>query len=238
VAERLPAQITTLHRGRLQKLSGEALRERASCASRVLVDLGTGDALFPYRQARADPSALCIGVDPAADNMRKTSARIGRKPARGGVENLLLVVARAEALPEALRGLATRLTVLFPWSGLLRALVQPDPAVLATMRSLLLPTGRLDSLINLQVFEDAAYRARQDLPELDLAYVQQVLQPRYSRAGLPIETCQELGPGPLPMRTSWGQHLALGSKRRTLQLVARAAEPAATAPDPSEAPDG
>ena len=227
MSEHLPAEITTLHRGRLQSLPCEALRERAQRATQVLIDLGTGDALFPYRQARADPNALCIGVDPAADNMRKTSARIGRKPARGGVDNLLLVVARAEALPPALQGLATRLTVLFPWSGLLRALVQPDAAVLARMRSLLLAEGRLDALINLQVFEDAAYRARQRLPAFDAAYGHEVLAPLYAQAGLAMETCEELGPGPLPMRTSWGQHLTLGSRRRSLRLIAWA-----TARDP------
>lgn len=216
--------IRTIARGRIETLAPEELVGRARAAPRVFVDLGTGDGSFAYREAKADPEALVIGIDPVAENMRKYAARIGRKPSRGGVDNLLLIIASVEALPQALKGLADRLSVLFPWSGLLRALVLPEPGVLGDMRELLAEGGLFESLINLAVFDDEAYRARQDLPDLDPERDREDMSRKWAEAGLIITDWEVLEPGQVPLRTRWGQHLSLGSGRRTLRLSARSTE--------------
>ncbi|WP_428564708.1 MAG: hypothetical protein ACP59X_02720 [Solidesulfovibrio sp. DCME] len=212
--------LRTVRNGRIEPLPASGLLDRARAASHVLIDLGTGDASFHYREAKGKPDSLCIGVDPAADNMLRTSSRIGRKPSRGGVDNLVLLVASVEALPAVLRGLAARVTILFPWSGLMRALVTPDPTVLEAVRGLLAPGGFVEALLNLQVFGDQDYRQRLELPEFDAATARPALADAYAKAGLRISDWDIVEPGQVTLRTTWGQHLTRGSGRLTLRLVA------------------
>src|SRR5688572_26206092 len=93
----------------------------------VVVDVGTGDGRFVYEAARLDPEALYIGLDPDADAMAEYAYRAGRKPARGGVENLLYVVASIEQLPVELESIAHQVHVNFPWAALLRGVILPEP---------------------------------------------------------------------------------------------------------------
>lgn len=224
--------LRSLVRGRIEPLTQHDLRARAQAAPRVLVDLGTGDGSYPYREARENPDTLCIGIDPVAENMRKVSNRIGRKPSRGGVADLVLLVASAEDLPLGLQGVANRVTVFFPWSALLRALVAPDLEIITSVGSLLAREGRIEALINLKVFEDEAYRTRKDLPMFEPASARDALAESYRGVDLEIDEWEVLDPRAVPVRTTWGQHLTLGSGRPTLRFVARRTG----APPPGAAP--
>ncbi|WP_428559749.1 MAG: hypothetical protein ACP59X_14920 [Solidesulfovibrio sp. DCME] len=212
--------IRTVRNGHIELVQASDLRNRVKAAGHVLIDLGTGDASFPYREAKSKPDTLCIGVDPAAENMLKISSRIGRKPSRGGVDNLLLLVASVENLPPVLNGIATRVTILFPWSGLMRSLVAPDRTVLEAVRALLIPNGFIEALLNLQVFSDQEYRQRHDLPEFDPFHARNPLADEYAKARLRISDWEIVEPGQMTMRTTWGQHLTRGSGRLTLRVVA------------------
>jgi 16S rRNA (adenine(1408)-N(1))-methyltransferase len=204
------------------ELSGDELHARAAGFAEVLIDLGTGDGRFVYDFAGAHPDTLCVGVDAVGEAMRELSLKATRKPARGGRANALYVVAAVESLPPELRGLATRVTVNFPWGSLLRALVEPDAAVLAGVRALLRPGGRLTALINLSVLEDRPYAERLRLPDVTAEHVENILRPGWRAAGLDIDEWRELLPGDIP-RTTWGQHLTRASGRKTALLSARAA---------------
>jgi 16S rRNA (adenine(1408)-N(1))-methyltransferase len=70
-------------------------------------------------------------VDADAASMAEASRRATRGVRRGGLANALFVVAAAEALPAELDGIATSLTVHFPWGSLLRGLLDADPLILA-----------------------------------------------------------------------------------------------------------
>jgi tRNA G46 methylase TrmB len=73
---------------------------------RVLVDLGTGDGRFVDLIARRDPGCLAIGIDACREPLIERSRRA---PA-----NALYLIANALTLPDALDGVATRITVNFP----------------------------------------------------------------------------------------------------------------------------
>ncbi|MGB0670976.1 MAG: class I SAM-dependent methyltransferase, partial [Rhodospirillales bacterium] len=146
--------LRSIRRGREEALAPEDLRTRAAAAAGVLLDLGTGDGAYPYRFARDNPDWFAIGLDAAADNLAKTAKRIGAKPAKGGVDNLVLLVEAVERLPDALDGIADRLTVNFPWGSLQQGLVLGEAAILAPLRRALKPGGRFDIWLNMQVFAD------------------------------------------------------------------------------------
>jgi 16S rRNA (adenine(1408)-N(1))-methyltransferase len=214
--------IRVVRRGRIEEVNVSAVAEFLSAFTKIHVDVGTGDAVFPYREAQRDPKILCIGIDPVAENMTKISNRIGRKPARGGVNNLLLIVANVETIPRVLDGKASRLTILFPWGSLLRSLVVPVPAVLMRLRALLSDDGEFESLLNMQVFDDKSYRDRHKLPPLDVKYIEDQLSQVWTDCGLNIFIIEQYEPNKLPIRTSWGQHLTLGSNRKSIFIKARA----------------
>jgi 16S rRNA (adenine(1408)-N(1))-methyltransferase len=191
--------------------------------ARVLIDVGTGDGRFVYRWAGAHPDTFCVGLDAVGERMREVSHRASRKPARGGRPNALFVVAAAEALPEELEGLADTLVINFPWGSLLSALVVPDPAVLAGLRRLTRPGAELVVLLNQSVLDDRPYAERLGLPPLTDERFEEVLRPAYLAAGFSVRE-QKMLEGDAPHQTSWGQHLTLGSGRRTRLVTAEALE--------------
>jgi 16S rRNA (adenine(1408)-N(1))-methyltransferase len=94
--------------------------------------------------AAAEPTTLVIGIDANAASMAEASRRAAGPARKGGLENVLFVLAAAEAPPEELRELAARVTVLFPWGSLLRGCLGRDAAVARGIAELVAPGGILE----------------------------------------------------------------------------------------------
>ncbi|HKX26353.1 MAG TPA: class I SAM-dependent methyltransferase [Blastocatellia bacterium] len=197
----------------------EELQARMVNYREVMIDLGTGDGQFVYRHAAAHPDSFCIGLDAVGENMQEASSRTLRKPARGGLPNALFVVAGVESLPDELSGLADLITVNFPWGSLLKALVAPEPEILQSVARLAKPGARFIALLNYSVFKDPDYVERLGLPNLDEETVTLLLEPAYAAAAIRLTGYSRLR-AEVPHRTTWGQHLILGSARETLMLEA------------------
>lgn len=189
------------------------------------LDLGTGDGAYPYRRAGEKADTLLIGVDAARENLQDNAARALKKPARGGRPNLLYLIAGYEALaenlPEGLAHVADRITILFPWGSLLQAAVTGEPRLVSLLDRLAKPNAQLEITLNLHVFDSAPLAERLALPELDAAHVEGVMRPAYLAGGWTLDEITRHAPDQLPVHTSWGRRLALGSKRETLRLVMR-----------------
>lgn len=121
-----------------RELDADAFAQVREEYSELVVDLGTGDGKHVLAVARTRPDALVVGVDASPAAMRETAAAAARKPAKGGVPNALFVWAAVEKLPPELSGV-TELHVLMPWGSLLRALVEPDAAVLRAVAGRCVP---------------------------------------------------------------------------------------------------
>jgi len=91
---------------RVEPMDAADLIERARAAAHTVVDLGTGDGHLAYAVANDHPDWLVVGVDALDEPMGEIARKAARKPARGGRENLVLLRASVEALPNALDGLA------------------------------------------------------------------------------------------------------------------------------------
>ncbi|AKT42034.1 class I SAM-dependent methyltransferase [Chondromyces crocatus] len=218
-------------------IARDELLARLEGHSRVLVDVGTGDGRFVYRWASAHPETLCIGLDAVGERMREVSHRASRKPARGGRPNALFVVASAQALPEELTGLADLISINYPWSSLFSALVLPDPVVLAGLRRVARPGAELLLLLNQSVLDDRPYAERLGLPPLSEERIESELRPAYLAAGFTLLE-HRLLEGDAPHQTSWGQHLTLGSGRRTRLVTAQAVNPASMSASEPRASSG
>src|SRR4051794_37044460 len=113
-----------------REIGASDLRARMSQYAGICVDLGTGDGRFAYRYAAAHPDRLVIGIDPVSEAMAELSARALRKPERGGLPNVLYVVASIERLPSELERIADEIFVNLPWGNLMRGIILGDDAVL------------------------------------------------------------------------------------------------------------
>ena len=83
-----------------------------------MIDIGTGDGLFVYECARANPNKFYIGIDPNPRPLEKVSKKIHRNPAKGGLPNVLFLQAAIEDLPSELDEVADELHIHFPWGSL------------------------------------------------------------------------------------------------------------------------
>jgi 16S rRNA (adenine(1408)-N(1))-methyltransferase len=166
----------------------------------LAIDIGTGDGAFVYRSARAEPKRLYVGIDSNAENLAEISRKAMRKPARGGAPNAMFVRAAVEALPEELAGLAHRVTILLPWGGLLRAVMEPDVALLRGLRALCRPGASL-----LVVAGEA---------------ITEAVVPAYRAAGFDAKVVSMTAAEVRKLRTTWASRLAFGRPRVFSQISA------------------
>jgi 16S rRNA (adenine(1408)-N(1))-methyltransferase len=116
-------------RGRTsQELDFSCLAERLADYNHILLDLGTGDGRFVCCMAEQQQDRFFIGIDACRENLRVHS--------RSKLPNALFVIANAQALPQELNGLASHITINFPWGSLLESLLVGDPALMSGLSSI------------------------------------------------------------------------------------------------------
>lgn len=149
-------------------------------------------------------------------------AEASRRAARRRVPNILFVQAALETLPAELSGQADRITVNYPWGSLLKAVARPELDLLSRIAALGRPGAEVSLLINMSVFDDAAYCTRLGLPCPPVLADPEAATCSYGLAGLAVTGILPDLEEP-PFRTTWGQKLIKGGARRVLQLTARVA---------------
>lgn len=141
--------------------------------------------------------------------MVDASRRAAAKAARGGRPNALFVVAAAETLPTELSGIASAVTVNFPWGSLLRGVLAQNLPILAGLGRLLGPNGRLEAMVSAVAHDGLTLPDESDL----LA--------GYRAAGLDLsEYWQATGEEIADRRTSWARRLGVGHDRPVWCIVA------------------
>ena len=168
------------------------------------VDIGTGDGAYVLRTARANPRTLVIGIDRNADGMRERSHRAAAKPARGGVPNAIYAHAGIETLPSELDDLATRVTILFPWGALLRAVWTPDLAALRGLRRICRRNARIDVVVAYSPRDASAFAGIEPEPSSRLL-------DGWRAAGFAPRACDV---DPADWETTWSRKLAFDPSRR------------------------
>jgi 16S rRNA (adenine(1408)-N(1))-methyltransferase len=191
----------------------------------VIIDIGTGDGRFVYQSARAHPDRFYIGVDAQAKALERTSSKIYRKPAKGGLPNALFIQASVESLPPELDGVADEVHIHFPWGSLLRAVALGEEFVLRNLRRICAPCAWIEIVIALDPERDGSEIARLGLESLSPEFFRTRLIPRYHSAGFDSIECGEVSAAEWPhLPTSWAQRLAGSAARPLSYLIARAAD--------------
>jgi 16S rRNA (adenine(1408)-N(1))-methyltransferase len=192
----------------------------------VIVDVGTGDGSFVYQSARRHPDRFYIGIDAQSSALEKISEKIHRKPAKGGLPNVLFIQAAVESLSAELDGVADEVHVHFPWGSLLRAMAAGDETVLRNLRRICAPDAWLEVVIALDPERDRAEIERLGLAPLLPEFLETTLIPRYRTAGFDVFEFGFSPPSEWPrLHTSWAQRLRGNTERQLCYLIACAIEP-------------
>jgi hypothetical protein len=171
----------------------------------VLIDVGTGDGRYVQHVARTSPTWFAVGVDACRENLRKAS--------RKAPPNALYVIANALALPkEELGGMASKVTINFPWGSLLTALLDGEPMLLEGLTAISRPGAALEVRLNAGALVEAGYTL-----ESGSAHTRQMLHEGGFDFGDPLRLDgRELRQYP----TTWAKRLAYGRDPRAVCLKA------------------
>jgi 16S rRNA (adenine(1408)-N(1))-methyltransferase len=145
----------------------------------VVVDLGTGDGRFVYKNALSDPKTFYIGVDPSEKQLKIYARDAQRKK----LKNILFVVGSVEYLPEELNYIANEIDVNYPWGSLLETFVKPLEINLYGLSKILKGDGIIKIIFGYDELFDPSETKRMALPSIDLDYIKAVLVPEYTRLG-------------------------------------------------------
>ncbi|MGB7924209.1 MAG: methyltransferase domain-containing protein [Pyrinomonadaceae bacterium] len=191
----------------------------------IIIDIGTGDGLFVYQRARRNPKKFYIGVDANTRPLEKVSEKVHRKPAKGGLSNVLFLQAAVEDLPPELDGIADEVHVHFPWGSLLRAVAVGDKEALRNLRRVCSIGALLEVVIGLDPERDRSEIERLGLQLLSIDHIDSALVHEYRSAGFEIVERGTLLPSEWPeLQTSWAKRLKGNANRSLLYIVARAVE--------------
>jgi 16S rRNA (adenine(1408)-N(1))-methyltransferase len=189
----------------------------------VVIDIGTGDGLFVYQSARRNPQKFYIGVDANPRPLEKVSEKVHRKPAKGGLSNVLFIQAAVEDLPTELDGVADEVHVHFPWGSLLRIVAAGEQEGLRNLRRICALGALLEVVIGFDPERDSSEIARLELPVLSLEHIDSVLAPEYRSAGFEIFERGIIASSEWPeFQTSWAKRLKGNTSRALIYLIARA----------------
>jgi len=146
-----------------------------------------------------------------------------RKPAKGGLPNVLFIQAAIENLPAELNAAADEIHIHFPWGSLLRAVALGDENILAALKRIAAPEAELEIVIGIDPERDRTEIERLGLPDLSEEYLRKTLVPRYEAAGFQIlESGVLTSPEWSRLETSWARRLQTDAKRRVVYLIFQA----------------
>lgn len=170
----------------------------------IAVDIGAGDGRFVRRLTRERPDLGAIAVDICEANLRPAARATGRQA--------LFVVADGRALPAELHGLATHLTLYFPWGSLLRGLVVGDASFLAGFTAVAQWGATVDIAVNAGALAACGLTL-----ESGAERIASVLRDAGARIGTPTH----LGaPDLRHLPTTWAKRLAFGRDPRAIRIAA------------------
>ena len=185
----------------------------------IIVDIGTGDGSFAYELAKQNPDRLIIGIDPNHKNLEKLSLAASRKPAKGGLQNVMFVLASVEDLPHELDGLVNQVFINFPWRGLLKSILLVEPGAWNNIKRICQPGALVDVLFGVDDQIEAGERDKLALPSVTLPYISEVMAPKLIQGGLrPLNIKIVDGKSLTQYPSSWAKKLSFGKPRQFYYL--------------------
>jgi len=186
-------QTVHIHAGELQ--------EKIRLYQQFCLDIGTGDGRYVIHTARQNPKVFIAGVDACRENLVSAS----RRPET----NSLFIIANALSLPDELSGLASHLTINFPWGSLLNGLLDSDSVLIQSITTTARPGAQIDVKLNHSALAEAGWSL-----EAGARQVQTTLESAGFRARITHLATADLKSYP----STWARKLAFGRSPHAMML--------------------
>jgi len=181
---------------------------------RVEIDIGTGDGRFTYAQAGKNPDIFYIGIDPVAENMFEYASKSAQKPSKGGLTNVLYIVAAVEDMPNELSNVADKIYVTLPWGSLLEGIIKGNRHILENLANIAKRQAEFEFCFTYDVFHEATEITKRELPIITTDYINGNLAKSYAACRLKIEKVNMLTEKELRLYpTTWAKRLGYGRMR-------------------------
>lgn len=178
------------------------LDEQITHYQHVVLDLGTGDGRYVRYLAERNPNWFVIGVDACRENLHEHS--------RSKLPNALFVIASAQGLPHELHGRVSHITINFPWSSLLKALLEADQDFMCGLQSISRPGASLHMHLNGGALVEMG---------TCLETGTQTIRENLLYSGWQLDAPVQLGaPSLRGLPTTWARRLAHGRDPRAMAL--------------------
>lgn len=182
------------------------------------IDIGAGDGGYIAARARNDAGTLFIGVEPNHAALIDASRAAMHRFAPAD-SNLLFVLGSWQNLPGELAGMASSVSVLFPWGSLLHAVATADEGFVRALEATALPGADLELVTAVEGAADAGELRRLGLE----ASAPVAMAEAWRAAGCTVEQLEL--PADHGYQTTWWRRIRHGRGRTaTLTRV--------TLPDP------
>jgi hypothetical protein len=181
----------------------------------VIIDIGTGDGEFVYRIAKKNPDRFIIGIDPHHKGLERISARVEKKPAKGGIKNALFVLAGLEELPEELNQIANQVFVNFPWAGLLKGLLLAEDSAWGPIKRICKNGAFIDVIFGYEESTEEKEFKKLGLPVISITYLKDVLASKLKNKGMKVLEIKDVDYGDIKKYpSSWATKLGYGRDRK------------------------
>jgi hypothetical protein len=195
----------TIRGRRSLELDSNGFKNQSAGYTRILVDLGTGDGRYVKYTAENDPRSFVIGLDACRENLHEHS--------RVKLQNMLFIIASAHEIPPELNGLASHITINFPWGSLLESLLTGDERLISGLAA----TSRPITSFEIRLNEGALIQAGRSL-ETGAKKIYNNLV----RVGWEFEPPMTMNATALrAFPSTWARRLAFGPNPRAMVLSGR-----------------
>jgi hypothetical protein len=186
-------------------LDRDSLLQRAAHYESVHLDLGTGDGRYVLDRARRRPQRFIIGVDACRENLHRAS--------RLAPANALFLIANLLAPPDELAGVASHLSIVFPWGSLLAGLLHPDDGLLCGLERMARPGAGIECYLNAGALAEQGWELSSGCTRAARTL---------SEAGFTIAIPRHLDEASLrSVPSTWARRLAYGRDPRAILLTGR-----------------
>ncbi len=200
------------------ELTAEKFADLAKGFKKIVVDLGTGDGRFVYKNALQDPYTLYIGIDPAEKQMESFS----KKALKKRLGNVLFVPGSFELYPKDLEGLASHLYVTLPWGSLLKAAAESSLDTVKKFANMLHHGSILTLIFGYDLELEPSQTSRLDLEPISFQKVGQEIVPKFVEGGFELLESFETSNAEInKLESTWGKRISTTKERVYFNLVLR-----------------
>lgn len=197
------------------EISKNDLHELIKGYEKVVVDIGTGDGRYVFKNALLNPKAFYIGIEPS----RKQIEIYSKKTIRAKTPNVLFVLNSLEGIQNELDDVATQITINLPWGTLLQVIAKPDQTQIHTLAKMLKPNGIIEIIFGYTQETEPSEVTRLGLSTLDLTFIRNNVVPVFEKETLMLSDARLVQKEELKnFESTWSKKLSFGKDRPVFYL--------------------